>query len=208
MSNNKDQICVKRALELPSWVQEYREAWEQADFSSKEARMTFVLDLSRKNIEHKSGGPFSAAVFTRDSHKLLSIGLNRVVPEHASMAHAEIMALLMAQERLQSFDLGSQSEALEMVINAQPCIQCYGAIIWSGISHVLFAASGADVERLTGFDEGPSPANWEEEWLRRGITVEYGYMKNEACTILASYKDSGALVYNSTNNQLVNNSME
>jgi len=193
----------RRNIALPLWLKKARKTWENTDFSTQDSRMRFVLELSRQNIEQSSGGPFSAAIFTRDTHQLISVGVNRVVPEHCSLAHGEVMALLMAQELLGSHDLAAEGlPSMEMVINAQPCIQCYGAIIWSGLHHVVFAASSADVERLTGFDEGPTPSDWVEQWERRGITVEQGVLRDEACAIIAGYRSSGAPVYNSKHNKL------
>lgn len=195
-----DPIPFDRIISLPDWVDAAIEGWQDG-FQTVESRMRFVLQLSRLNIEHRSGGPFASAIFARDSHKLISVGVNRVVPQHCSLAHGEVMALLMAQERLATHDLAAHGlPAMEMVINAQPCIQCYGALIWSGIQHVVFAASGSDVERLTGFDEGPLPNDWVKQWALRGITVEQGLLQKEACAIIATYRDSGAPVYNARSN--------
>ena len=201
MSTDLGSLQFSRSITMPDWFQNDYKSFQDSDFSSVESRMRFVLELSRLNIIHQTGGPFSAAIFSRDSHLLISVGVNRVVPQNCSLAHGEVMALLLAQERLASHDLAAPGlPPMEMVINAQPCIQCYGAIIWSGIRHVVFAASGNDVESLTGFDEGPIPPDWEQQWARRGITVQQGVLRDEACTIIAGYRDSGAPVYNASSN--------
>ena len=201
MSTDPGTLQFSRSIAMPDWLQAESKSFHLKDFASIESRMRFVLELSRLNIVHHSGGPFSAAIFSRDQHRLISVGVNRVVPQNCSLAHGEVMALLLAQERLATHDLAAHGlPAMEMVINAQPCIQCYGAIIWSGIRHVVFAASGNDVESLTGFDEGPIPPDWEAQWARRGITVDQGVLRDEACTIIAAYRDSGAPVYNATSN--------
>ena len=61
-----------------------------------EDRMRFVLDLARENIA-AGGGPFAAAVFEHGSGRLLAAGANRVVASGFSCAHAEIVALTLAQ---------------------------------------------------------------------------------------------------------------
>jgi tRNA(Arg) A34 adenosine deaminase TadA len=70
-----------------------------------EDRMRFVLDLARENVAAK-GGPFSAAVFEHHSGRLLAAGANRVVASGYSCAHAEVVALSLAQHRLGHYDLG------------------------------------------------------------------------------------------------------
>jgi tRNA(Arg) A34 adenosine deaminase TadA len=87
-----------------------------------------------------------------------------------------------------------------MATTSQPCIQCYGALIWSGIRSVLVGARGSDVEELVGFDEGPVPEDWVGQWAKRGITAQTDVLREEACDVLRAYKISGAPVYNSAAN--------
>ena len=68
-------------------------------------RMKAVIRLSQLNIDHQTGGPFAAAVFEKDSGKLISIGVNRVMPLNCSTAHAEIVAISLAQKKLGTYDL-------------------------------------------------------------------------------------------------------
>ncbi len=51
--------------------------------------------------EHASGGPFGAVVFGPDD-KVIAAGVNRVMPHATSLAHAENMAYMLAQQRLQT----------------------------------------------------------------------------------------------------------
>ena len=68
--------------------------------------MRFVLALTERNIREKTGGPFGAAVFEQDSGKLVSVGVNVVIQQNCSAAHAEMMALMLAQKELDHYDLG------------------------------------------------------------------------------------------------------
>ena len=45
----------------------------------------------------------------------------------------------------------------QIVVNAQMCAMCLGAVIWSGVKEVCYAATSREVEQITGFDEGPLP---------------------------------------------------
>src|SRR5690606_12471313 len=117
--------------------------------------------------------PFGAAGFERDSGKLVAVGVNRVVPCRASVAHAEMMAFTLAQEAVGRFDLAAPGlPAHELVTSAQMCAMCYGATLWSGVRRVVYAATASDVEELAGFDEGPLPADWQGQLRARGIDVE------------------------------------
>ena len=125
------------------------------------------------------------------------------VPVHAQ-GLVEETAIMVAQEALGTHDLGHQKlGVLEMATTSQPCIQCYGALIWSGIRRVLVGARGEDVETLVGFDEGPVPEDWVGQWALRGIETRVDVLRDEACEVLRAYKASGAPVYNSQANRKV-----
>ena len=162
-----------------------------------ESRMKEVIRFSRLNFENETGGPFAAGVFEKQSGKVLVIGVNRVVPEHNATAHAEIVALSLAQQQLQSFDLGADGfPEYQLVVNGRPCAMCFGSIPWSGIRSVVYAASGEQIESITGFDEGPIHPDWQAELERRGIEVIGGVMAKEACQVFQDFADSGQVVYN------------
>lgn len=160
-----------------------------------EDRMRFVLDLARANIA-ADGGPFAAVVFERDSGRLLAAGTNRVVASGYSCAHAEILALSLAQRRLGHYDLGQPgAPACELLSSAEPCLMCLGAVLWSGARHLGYGARSEDVVAL-GFDEGPKPAGWIIELRQRGITVSPDLLREEACAVLTDYRAAGGRIYN------------
>lgn len=184
-------------LALPPWVGPFL-AQRECSLPSDEARMALVIALARENIERGTGGPFGAAIFEQDSGLLVSVGVNRVVPEQTSIAHAEMMAFLLAQRRRATFDLGSAGlPAHELVTSAQMCAMCLGAALWSGVRRVVCGAAREDVEGILGFDEGPLPDNWEQELARRGITLRQGVLREEARTLLRRYAELEGVVYNS-----------
>ncbi len=186
-------------ITLPRWVE--REITLGETFRSPEARMRLAIRLSELNVQHKTGGPFGAAVFEKKSGKLVSVGVNRVVPCRCSLAHAEATALMFAQQAIGSFDLGGKELPLmELVTSAQPCVQCFGNIWWSGIDSVVIGARARDVESLTGFDEGPLPRNWARKLEKREglkpVAVVRDFMRREACHALKRYKATGGKIYN------------
>jgi tRNA(Arg) A34 adenosine deaminase TadA len=159
------------------------------------ARMAYVLGLVRTNIA-TGGGPFAAAVFERDSGRLLAAGANRVVEGRCSAAHAEVLALSLAQARLGNHDLGAAGlPSCQLVASAEPCMMCLGAVIWSGVRSLVCAARTEDVVAI-GFDEGARTKGWIAELQTRGIAVTIDLLRDESQALLVEYRASGGTIYN------------
>ena len=115
---------LSKRLTLPDWVPQLL-AERTTVMPTLEERVRLVIDLARENTLRGTGGPFGAAIFERDSGKLIAVGVNRVVPDQCSIAHAEMMAFAMAQQELGVFDLGGPGlPAHELVTSAQMCVMC------------------------------------------------------------------------------------
>ena len=179
-------------ITLPIWVLELDVSGR--DFSSDDAKVGFAIELSKHNVERQSGGPFGAAVFS-PQHQLIAVGVNRVVRQSCSLAHAETMAYMLAQQRLQQFRLNDLGGPVTLATSAQPCCQCYGATMWAGIDRLLIGARSEDVEALTEFDEGPLPADWVGELNKRGIDVVRDVQREAACAVLTAYGELGGANY-------------
>ena len=179
-------------LTLPPWVHELD--IHARRFPDAESQVALAIDLSARNVGAGSGGPFGAALFDGEG-RLLGVGVNRVVPQTCSVAHAEMMAFMTAQQRLQRFRLNDPELALAgpvtLATSAQPCCMCYGASFWAGIDRLLIGARAEDVMELTEFDEGPLPADWIGELERRGITVQRDLLREQARAVLRQYGESG-----------------
>jgi len=185
----------KLVLCLPDWVEGFIGGAERI-FTSIEERMRLVITLSRLNIEHKTGGPFGAAVFEQESGKLIAAGVNIVIPASCSIAHAEIIAISISQQVLGNYDLSSkETPSYELVTSTAPCAMCLGAIPWSGVRRVICGARDEDA-RSIGFDEGTKPQNWVLSLETRGITVIQDVLREEARKILSQYYESGGIIYN------------
>ena len=147
-------------------------------------------------LQMPMGGPFGAAVFERDSGKLIAVGVNRVVGGNCSIAHAEMLALALAQRAVGSYDLGSvRRAACELVSSAEPCAMCLGAIPWSGINRVVTAAKDVDARNI-GFDEGAKPDDWIKSLNDRGIEVIDGIERQAARDVLELYSRMNGNIYN------------
>ncbi len=184
-------------VSVPDWL--VSEAAGIGPLPRSEQRLELVLGWARQNFERTTGGPFSAAVFRSDTWELVSAGVNRVVPASCSAAHAEIVALSLAQRRYGTFDLGQVGlPPHELVVSWRPCAMCFGALPWSGVRSLLIAGSGPEIETITGFDEGPIHPTWADELARRNITVTEGSAeaKAHALSVFEAFKASGSIVYN------------
>jgi len=175
-------------LTLPDWLQ--RTSEDDRVYGDDESRVALAIELARRNVENATGGPFGAAVFTGDG-QLVSVGVNRVLPQNCSAAHAEMMAYMLAQARVQRSRLNENGERFVLATSAQPCCQCYGATFWAGIDELLIGARSEDVEELTEFDEGPLPADWIGELESRGIAVRRDILREEARDVFLRYRELG-----------------
>ena len=129
--------------------------------------------------------------------EVIGAGLNRSIQDSDPTAHAEIVAISLAQQILRTFDLGGPGMAdYQLVVNGRPCAMCYGSIPWSGVRSVVIGASGEQIESLTGFDEGPIHPNWQAELNRRGIEVMENILADEASEVFRDFGNSGQPIYN------------
>ena len=182
-------------LHTPAWLTAWMEVHCDS-YPDASSRMRLAIELSALNIKHQAGGPFGAAVFDMNTHRLISAGVNRVVHCSASIAHAEIMAITLAQQHFDSFDLSASGlPHCELVTSCEPCAMCFGALPWSGIRHLICAACDADA-RAIGFDEGPKLPGWDGLLIQRGISVATGICRREAVDVLQRYAAENGLIYN------------
>jgi len=116
---------------------------------STEEKNKYMLEAIKKaeeNILTGTGGPFGAVV-VRDGKIIASAG-NCVTSTNDPTAHAEVVAIREACKTLDTFDL----TGCEIYASCEPCPMCLGAIMWSRIDKLYFAADRIDAARA-GFDD-------------------------------------------------------
>jgi tRNA(Arg) A34 adenosine deaminase TadA len=178
---------------IPQWMGEYAEHYSPSSDSA--ARMRFVIGAAGRNVVEATGGPFAAGIFAIESGELVSLGVNLVVSEGLSILHAEMVAMILAQRRLGTYDLGRGKTKLELVTSTEPCAMCFGAIPWSGLQRVICGATTLDAEKI-GFDEGPKPQDWRGALHSRGIETICGVERELAAAVLQNYVHNGGKIYN------------
>ena len=183
-------------VRLPEWLPKLFQGPERV-YPSIEERMGLVIELARLNVEKEKAGPFAAAVFEMRTGKLVAPGVNLVLQLNCAILHAEMVAIAMAQKILGTYDLGGPGmPAHEIVINAEPCAMCLGAIPWSGVRRLVCGARDEDA-RIIGFDEGDKPFDWALSLKNRGIYVVQDMLREEAISVLEEYQSAGGIIYNS-----------
>ena len=155
--------------------------------------MHFAVTLLEEHIRQKSGGPFAALLVSKKSRKLLSVGLNQVIPLSDPTAHAECSAFRLAAQQQKKFQFNGDAI---LVATSQMCGMCLTASVWAGVGRIVIGASAQDSKRIGHFDEGVIAANWKSQLQKRGISVETGIMRAEVCAAMREYIRAGGPVYN------------
>ncbi len=114
--------------------------------NNKEKFMQEAIKKAEENIITGQGGPFGAVV-VRDGKIIAAVG-NRVTSTNDPTAHAEVVAIREACKALNTFDL----TGCEIYASCEPCPMCLGAIMWSRIDKLYYAADRNDASRA-GFDD-------------------------------------------------------
>ena len=181
-------------VEYPDWVSDFVD-WSRL-YTSDHERMRLAIAVSRANVERGTGGPFGAAIFERESGRLVSVGMNSVVRLNNCTLHGEMVAFMMAQRRLETFTLNAPGLPVhDLFTSCEPCAMCLGATLWSGVRRVVYGAGRADAARLN-FEEGPVfPASYT--YLEdRGIEIVRDVLRPEARAVLELYRATNGHIYN------------
>lgn len=109
--------------------------------------MRRAIELSREKMRANEGGPF-AAVVVRDG-EIIGEGWNQVTSHNDPTAHAEIVAIRRACERVDDFSL----EGATIYCSCEPCPMCLAAIYWARISKLYYANTSRDAAEIDFDDE-------------------------------------------------------
>jgi tRNA(adenine34) deaminase len=142
---------------------------------SDETFMHEALALATRAAE--AGEVPVGAVVVKDG-AVVGRGYNRPLSGKDPTAHAEVMALRDAAERIGNYRLGE----CELYVTLEPCAMCAGAIMHARISRVVYGAadpkSGACGSVVDLFAEGR---------LNHHATIVGGVMAEEAARLLQDF---------------------
>jgi guanine deaminase len=106
-----------------------------------EAFLRQAIELAVNNVRQGLGGPFGALV-VRDG-EVIACGTNCVTRTNDPTAHAEVVAIRAACEKMGVFQL----EGCNIYTSCEPCPMCLGAIYWARVKAFYFAATKEDAAR-------------------------------------------------------------
>ncbi len=181
-------------VEYPDWVDSLVE-WDKP-YVTDDERMRLAIAVSRMNVERETGGPFGAAIFEAASGRIVAVGMNSVVRLANCTLHGEMVAFMMAQQKVGSFSLnGPGLPAHELHTSCEPCAMCLGATLWSGVNRVVYGAAREDAS-LLNFEEGPVFPESYEYLEERGISIVRNVLRDEARAVLELYRSKSGRIYN------------
>jgi tRNA(Arg) A34 adenosine deaminase TadA len=181
-------------IEYPDWIDSIVN-WNRR-YSSDEDRMRLAIEVARENVSRESGGPFAAAIFEAESGRLVAVGMNSVVRLNNCTLHGEMMAFMMAQQRVGSYTLNAPGmSAHELFSTCEPCAMCLGATLWSGVRRLVCGAAREDAARMN-FEEGPVFPESYRYLEERGIQVVRNLLHDEAAAVMENYRAKSGKIYN------------
>ena len=87
--------------------------------------------------EVKSSGDVPVgALIVNEAGEILSSGINEREKDNDPTAHAEIVAIRKASEKLGNWRL----DDLTLIVTLEPCVMCAGAILQSRLKRLIFGA--------------------------------------------------------------------
>jgi len=115
--------------------------------------MRAAIRLAQAKMRANCGGPFGAVVVRHG--KIIARGWNQVTSTNDPTAHAEIMAIRAAAQKLRTFRL----EACDLYTSCEPCPMCLAAIYWARVQRVYYATTRQDAARI----------QFDDDWLYREV---------------------------------------
>ena len=110
------------------------------------AFMARAIELSLENVRSGRGGPFGCVVVKEGD--VVAEGVNQVTVANDPTAHAEVLAIREACQKLRCFELRD----CDLYSSCEPCPMCLGAIYWARIRKVYFGNLAEDAAKI-GFDD-------------------------------------------------------
>jgi guanine deaminase len=138
-----------------------------------------AIRLAREGMEAGKGGPFGA-VIVKDG-QIVGRGFNQVTSTNDPTAHAEIVAIRDACQRLGTFQL----EGCTLYTSCEPCPMCLGAIYWARPARIVYGCFHSDAAEA-GFDDHFIYQELEKPRDQRSIPMQQ-LLRDEAWTVFADW---------------------
>ena len=132
-----------------------------------------TIELAMENVE-RGGKPFSCVVARSDDGRVVAESPNLVEQTNDPTAHAEIVAIRQACQRLGSPGL----EGHEVYVLAHPCPMCLGALYYASPDRVVFVVTREEEGRHYRDDQKYFEfenfyAEYPKPWHERRLPLEH-----------------------------------
>ena len=136
--------------------------------------MLRAIELS-VNSANNAGGPFGC-VIVKDN-KIIAEGTNKVTSSNDPTAHAEIVAIRDACQKLNTYNLSGS----DLYSSCEPCPMCLSAIYWSHIDNIFYANTRDDAKKIN-FDDSFIYSEFSKKIEDRKIPIKQ-MLRDEALKV-------------------------
>jgi tRNA(Arg) A34 adenosine deaminase TadA len=141
--------------------------------------MRRAISLAQQGIDGNAGGPFGAVIVKNG--EIVGEGNNRVTSTNDPTAHAEVVAIRKACEKLGTFQL----DGCVIYTSCEPCPMCLGAIYWARPAKVFYAATREDAANI-GFDDQFIYEEIEKNFEHRQMKL-VNLLRDEGLTVFGNW---------------------
>lgn len=152
-----------------------------------EDKMIMAVEEAKRTMNEDKGGPFGAVITDLEGN-IISVASNLVLESHDPTAHAEVMAIRRASEKLGTHDLSG----CILYATGYPCPMCLSAIIWANIKKVYYGTNLKEAEEI-GFRD-----DFIYEYLngKNKDVLDIEQLNHDECIELFNeYKDKNKEIY-------------
>jgi guanine deaminase len=144
--------------------------------------MARAIQLSLENVRSGRGGPFGCVV-VKDGD-IVAESANQVTLTNDPTAHAEVLAIRQACQKLRCFEL----RGCDLYTSCEPCPMCLGAIYWARIDRVYFGNLAEDAAKI-GFDDSAIYGELRRPHAQREIPM-IQMMRREAQVAFRAWEEN------------------
>jgi len=137
--------------------------------------MQHAFQLAKKSKEHDEV-PVGAIVVYED--EIIGKGWNQPILSHNPTAHAEMMALKNAGEKIGNYRLPKST----MYVTLEPCVMCAGAIVHARIARLVYAV---DDEKTGACGSVFNVVQTDK--LNHRVRIEKGVLEKECRTLIQDF---------------------
>lgn len=138
--------------------------------------MQYALGLAQRGAEL---GEVPVGAVLVHNQAVIGQGFNQPISRHDATAHAEIVALRDACQRLQNYRLPLETT---LYVTLEPCTMCIGALIHARVARLVYAAS----EPRAGM-VGSQMNLSEQPFYNHSIQVDQGLCREHSSQLLKSF---------------------